>query len=193
MEPICVSERLKRTPHSVMRNARTTNPIETATRDTMQATKRLVCFCMMGWFRAKLVLLRSRVAGHGFAIWREFRIRPEQPIREQAQVLGCAGGFQVVPQRRGKDVSLPEFVSPADDVLAAVLGAFGFQELVRLRIDRDRLVKFIARRFPVVRKLLRDGAFFIEFGHCERAEGIVDFGSHAAACFPFAYFRGATE
>src|SRR5260221_1112673 len=62
-----------------------------------------------------------------------------------------------------------------------------------LGLDRDRLIKLIARRFPNLRKGKCDGAFRIELYDGERLKSIMDLRAHPAAGFPLGNLRGASK
>src|SRR5437667_12114473 len=91
-------------------------------------------------------------------------------------------------ESRREDASRSELIGPADDMLASVFGARGFEQGMGLRIDGDSLIKLVTGSLPDVGKGLRDGAGWIEFSDRERSIGIMDLRPHAAASLPVVKF-----
>src|SRR5260221_9983171 len=105
---------------------------------------------------------RARVSGCRLAVGSQLTTGPEQTVGQKAEILRRSGRLQIMAQGRAEDKSTVITVSPANDVFTAILRAFDLQQLMRLGLDRDRLIKLIARHFPNLRKGKCDGAFRIE-------------------------------
>jgi hypothetical protein len=96
------------------------------------------------------------ISGCRLAIVVQFGATPEKSVCDESEIFRCRGGFHVVSERGAKNTALPELSCPADDVFAPVPRAHRSKELLGMRINRDGLIKLVARCRPPrkVKKLM---------------------------------------
>ena len=96
-------------------------------------------------------------------------------------------------QRGGEHPAFSELAGPRNDVLTAVLGAFGPKQRVGIRFDGNGLVQLVAGSAPFAGEELGDRAVRVQFDDGEGLVGVMHLGPHAATGLPIPDLRRLPE
>src|SRR5689334_17187507 len=121
-----------------------------------------------------LLLARAGVPLQRHASFIQLTTGPEEAASKQLMISRLPDSLHIVAQCGSKDASLAVLVGPADSMHVPGSRALSFEQHVGPLFYRDRLVQFVPRGLPVVRKTSHYGMIRVDLFGSEGLVGVVD-------------------